>query len=67
MAPLQFAPWTSNIELAFYITLSNLKINHDKLDDSARRILGLYTIRPNERKELSAHMQILANALRSDE
>ena len=64
---LQFAPFVSDIELPFYSALANLKINHDKLDDSARKVLGLYEIRPNDLPESSCRMQILANALTSDQ
>lgn len=64
---LQFAPFASDIELPFYTSLASLKINHDKLDDSARTILGLYEIRPNDPPEASCRMQILGSALTSDE
>ena len=64
---LQFAPFASDIELPFYTSLASSKIDHDKLDDSARRILGLYEIRPNDAPEASCRMQILGNALTSDE
>lgn len=64
---LQFAPFVSDIELPFYSALATLKINHDKLDDSARKILGLYEIRPSDAPEASSRMQILGNALTSDE
>ena len=67
MAALQFAPWTSEVELAFYASLANLKINHDRLDDSARKVLGLYELRPNDPPERSCRMQIHGNALTSDE
>ncbi|KAF2402473.1 hypothetical protein EJ06DRAFT_574357 [Trichodelitschia bisporula] len=67
MASLQFAPWSSDIELAFYAALASLKINHDKLDDSARKVLGLYEVRPGERAERSGRMQITGNALTTDE
>lgn len=67
MAALQFAPWTSDIELAFYSALANLKINHDRLDSSARRVLGLYEIQHRDQPERSTRMQIHSNALTSDE
>jgi len=67
MTSLQFAPWSSDIELAFYASLANLKINHDKLDDSARKVLGLYEVRPNDRPERSCRMQVHGNALTTDE
>ncbi len=64
---LQFAPFISDIELPFYSALASLKINHDKLDDSARKVLGLYEVRANDPPESSCRMQILGNALTSDE
>ncbi|KAI9849755.1 MAG: Autophagy protein 7 [Thelocarpon superellum] len=64
---MQFAPFASDIELPFYTSLASHKINHDKLDDSARRLLGLYEVRPNDVPEASCRMQILGNALTSDE
>lgn len=67
MAPLLYAPWTSDIELAFYSALASLKINHDKLDSSARKVLGLYEIQHRDPPERSNRMQIHGNALMSDE
>lgn len=63
-APLQFAPFGSEIELSFYSALFASKLEHDKLDDSARSILGLYEPRLEE-PESSCRMQILGNALTS--
>jgi ubiquitin-like modifier-activating enzyme ATG7 len=63
-APLQFAPFTSEIELPFYSALFGSKLDHDKLDDSARSVLGLYEPRLEE-PEASVRMQILGNALTS--
>lgn len=63
---LKYATFTSDIDLPFYTSLASHKINHDKLDDSARRILGLYEIRPNDTPETSCRMQIHGNALTSD-
>ena len=67
MSSLQFAPWSSDIELAFYSALASLKINHDKLDDSARKVLGLYEVRPSDPPQRSCRMQIHGNALTTDE
>jgi ubiquitin-like modifier-activating enzyme ATG7 len=67
MATLQFTPWTSDLELAFFSALASLKLNHDGLDDSARKVLGLYEIRPNDTPERSCRMQIHTNALTSNE
>lgn len=64
---VQYTPWTSDLELGFFTGLANLKINHDRLDDSARRVLGLYEIRSGDAPERSCRMQIHGNALTSDE
>ncbi|KAM0721017.1 hypothetical protein Q7P37_003302 [Cladosporium fusiforme] len=65
--PLLYAPWISDIELAFYSALASIKINHDKLDSSARKVLGLYEINPKDSPERSTRMQIHGNALTTDE
>jgi len=67
MAGLQFAPWCSDIELSFYAALSSLKINHDKLDDAARKLVGRYEIRSNDAPERSTRMQVYGNAFTADE
>ncbi|EME81177.1 uncharacterized protein MYCFIDRAFT_49286 [Pseudocercospora fijiensis CIRAD86] len=64
---LQYAPWTSDIELAFYSALASLKINHDKLDSSARKVRGLYEINHKDAPERSMRMQIHGTALTTDE
>ena len=64
---MQYVPFASDIEIPFYASLASHKINHDKLDDSARKVLGLYEIRPSDPKENSCRMQIHGNALTSDE
>ncbi|KAM0088286.1 Autophagy protein 7 [Aspergillus fumigatus] len=38
---MQYAPFASDIELPFYTALATLKIDRDKLDDSARKVLDL--------------------------
>ena len=65
--PLQYAPWTSDIELAFYSALASIKINHDKLDSSARKVLGVYEINHKDPPERSTRMQIHGTALTTDE
>ena len=67
MTSLKFAPFNSDIELPFYTSLASHKINHDKLDDSARRLLGLYELNSSEDPNVSCRMQIRGNALTSDE
>ena len=60
--PIQFVPNTSAIELPFYAKLFALKLDHDKLDDSMRPVLGVY--QPlNVEPEYSSKIQILGNAL----
>ncbi|KAE8348118.1 hypothetical protein BDV28DRAFT_161629 [Aspergillus coremiiformis] len=64
---MQYTPFASDIELPFYTALAYLKINHDKLDDSARKMMGLYQIRSTDPPSSSCRMQIHGNALTSDE
>ncbi|EHL01216.1 putative Ubiquitin-like modifier-activating enzyme atg7 [Glarea lozoyensis 74030] len=63
---LKFAPFNSEIELPFYSALSQSKIDHDKLDDSARTVLGLYEPRVTD-PDSSVRMRVLGNALTSDD
>ncbi|KAH7551155.1 hypothetical protein BM1_10029 [Bipolaris maydis] len=67
MATLKFAPWMSDVDVQFYAALAHIKINHDKLDDSARKVLGLYEVRPTEHSSRSMRIQIHPNALTSDD
>ncbi|QIW98764.1 hypothetical protein AMS68_004282 [Peltaster fructicola] len=67
LVPLQYAPWLSDVELSFFSALASIKINHDKLDSSARKLLGLYEINPKDPAERSTRMQIHGNALTADE
>ena len=64
--PLQFAPFASDVELPFYFALFQSKLDYDKLDDSTRRVLGLYEPRLED-PDSSCKMQILGNALTSQE
>ena len=64
---LKFATFTSYIELPFYTSLALHKIDYDKLDDTARQVLGLYEIRPNDPPEASCRLQIHGTALTNDE
>lgn len=63
---MQYTPFASDIELPFYTALATQKIDHDKLDDSARHILGLYEIRPTDSPHISCRMQIRGDALTSE-
>ncbi|EWC46468.1 hypothetical protein DRE_04191 [Drechslerella stenobrocha 248] len=64
---MQFAPFASDIDFAFFSSLAYHKINHDKLDSSARRVLGVYEIQPNDPPANSCRMQIGPTALTADE
>ena len=64
---MQYVPFVSDIEMPFYSSLASHKINHDKLDDSARKLMGLYEIRPADAKGYSCRMQIHGNALTNDD
>ena len=67
MSALKLEPFSSEIELPFYSALFSLKLDHDKLDDSARPVLGLYEPQPQADPESSTKMQIRGNALTSNE
>jgi ubiquitin-like modifier-activating enzyme ATG7 len=64
---LKFASLKSDIELPFYASLASFKINHDKLNDSPRRVVGVYEIRPTDDPGNSCRIQLLVGALTSDE
>ncbi|KAK3685721.1 hypothetical protein B0T22DRAFT_442868 [Podospora appendiculata] len=63
---LKFATFSSEIELPFYSALFSSKLDHDKLDDSARPVLGLYEPRAHADPGASTKMQILGSALTSN-
>lgn len=62
---LKFATFSSEIELPFYSALFSSKLEHDKLSDSARPVLGLYEPRPGVAPDDSVKMQVLGSALTS--
>jgi ubiquitin-like modifier-activating enzyme ATG7 len=64
---LKFATFSSEIELPFYSALSSLKIDHDRLDVSARHVLGIYEPPITVGAEPSCRMQVLGNALTSNQ
>lgn len=66
MSELKFSAFTSQIELPFYSALFSSKLDLDKLDDSARFVLGTYESSPLATPEESTRMQILGNALTSN-
>ncbi|RMZ74931.1 hypothetical protein DV737_g5593, partial [Chaetothyriales sp. CBS 132003] len=63
---MQYVPFKSDVEIPFYAALASRKINEDKLDDSARKVLGVYEIRPSDATDHSCRMQIHGNALTAD-
>ncbi|KAK4217135.1 hypothetical protein QBC37DRAFT_62717 [Rhypophila decipiens] len=63
---LKFAVFSSEIELPFYTALFSHKLEHDKLSDSARPVLGLYEPRPQADPDSGTKMQILGSALTSN-
>lgn len=65
MAALKFATFSSEIELPFYTNLFASKLEHDKLSESARQVLGVYQPRPGTQPDDSVKMQVLASALTS--
>jgi ubiquitin-like modifier-activating enzyme ATG7 len=64
--PLQFVPFTSEIELPFYSALFSSKLEYDKLDDSARRLMGVYEPRDVD-PDASSKLQLLGSALTNTE
>ncbi|KAI1402046.1 E1-like protein-activating [Hypoxylon fuscum] len=66
MTTLKFATFSSEIELPFYSAFFASKLDHDKLSDSARPVLGLYEPRPGTDPDDSVKMQVLASALTSN-
>ena len=66
MSTLQFAPWQSDIDFTFYSSLSSRKIDYDKLDDAARKVVGRYEVNLSDSPERSMRMQLLGDALTTD-
>jgi len=58
---MKYAPLESAIELPFYYSLAQHKIDYDKLDDSPRKVLGQYVPRDGQR------LQVQGNALIADD
>jgi ubiquitin-like modifier-activating enzyme ATG7 len=58
---MKYAPLESAIDLPFYYSLAQHKIDYDKLDDSPRKVLGQYVPRDGQR------LQVQGNALIADE
>lgn len=63
MSEVKYSAFTSQIELPFYSALFSSKLDHAKLDDSARFVLGVYEANPAALPDEGTRMQILGNAL----
>lgn len=61
--PLKYAVFNSKIELPFYSAYFDAKLNHDKLDESVRPLLGLYEASKSTDPNESSLLQIHATAL----
>lgn len=57
---MKYAPFSSLIELPFYYSLASHKIDHDKLDESPRTVVGQYV--PHD----GGRMQVHGSALTAD-
>lgn len=64
---LQYAPWTTEIDLGFYSALAKFKLENDKLESPVRKVLGAYEVRPRDAPERSTSMQIHTSALTNHE
>ncbi len=53
--------------MPFYSALFQLKLDYDKLDDSARQIIGLYEPRSHVEPSAGTKMQIHGAALTSNQ
>ena len=60
--PLKYAPFESEIELPFYSALNALKIDHDRLNAPARRLVGVYEVPISVNSE-GCRMRVQGNAL----
>lgn len=60
---IKFAAFSSQLELPFYASLFKYKLDHGKLDDSARFVLGTYEPNLGPNSDDGSRMQILGNAL----
>ena len=64
---LEYVAFDSQMDMPFYTNFFASKLDHDKLDDSARFILGVYEPRGEKNPNLSVKMQIHANALTNNQ
>lgn len=66
MPKLQFVPWQTEVDPGFWISLANLKIKVDKLDESTRQIIGMYDMRYGAPPAASCRVMINQSALQSN-
>lgn len=64
---MKFDAFYSFVEVGFYSSLANQKIDHDKLDDSARPLLGLYSPAKVNTVRDGSRLEIAPNALTAHE
>lgn len=64
---MKYDSFYSFVELGFYSALASHKIDYDKLDDSARKLLGLYSPAKVNSTRDGSRMEIAPNALVADE
>lgn len=64
---MKYDSFYSFLELGFYASLAQHKIDYDKLDDSARKLLGLYAPAKVSSARDGARMEIAPNALTANE
>ncbi|KAF8447073.1 autophagy ubiquitin-activating enzyme ApgG [Kalaharituber pfeilii] len=64
---MKYDSFYSFVELGFYSALAAHKIDYDKLDDSARKLLGLYAPAKLNAARDGSRMEIAPNALVADD
>lgn len=62
---LLFATMETEIEIPFFSALASTKIDHDKLDVSARQVLGTYEVPLNVTNKQKCQMVLGGGALTS--
>ncbi|RPB29577.1 E1-like protein-activating [Terfezia boudieri ATCC MYA-4762] len=64
---MKYDSFYSFVELGFYTALASHKIDYDKLDDSARKLLGLYSPAKVNSARDGSRLEIAPNALVADD
>lgn len=64
---MKYDSFYSFVELGFYSALAAHKIDYDKLDDSARKLLGIYSPAKVNITRDGSRMEIAPNSLIADE